>query len=96
MILPCPRENQNIIKIDKTKDIKILPQYSLDEALEDGRSISQPKRHYLILKQTPRGLESCQPFITFSYSKQVKSFLEINLSKILASCYLIEEPANHV
>ena len=74
--------DEDIIQIYNDKDIKLFCRNFFDIVLEDCRSISQPKRHYLILKMIVFGPKSCFPFIFFANFHPVIVIYEVKLSKL--------------
>ena len=75
--------DENIIQIYNDKNIKFFHKNLINIALKYCRSISQSKRHYLILEVTIFGLESSFPHIFFANSHLVISIDEVKLGKLL-------------
>ena len=74
--------DENVIKVNNNKDIKFLGQNLINIALEAGRYVKQPKRHYLVLKVAVSSPKSCFLFIVFFYPYLMVSTCEIELGEL--------------
>ena len=77
--------DEDVIKINNDKNIKFLGQDHVNEALEAGRVVGQPKRHYLVLEVAISSLESRLPFIAFFYPHPMVSTCKVELSELFCS-----------
>ena len=57
--------NENIIKINNNKNVKLLGQDLIDVTLKGGQYIGEPKKYYLVFKVAVSSLKSCFPSIAF-------------------------------
>ena len=73
------------IEINNDKDIEFLGQDLVNIALEAGRCIGQPKRHYLVLEVAVSSLESRLPFIALFYGHLMVSTCEVELGESFCS-----------
>ncbi len=55
--------DKDIIKVHYYENIEVLCQDLINVALENGRCISQSKRHHLVLKMAIASSENCLLFI---------------------------------
>ena len=72
----------DIIQIHNNKDIKFFCKDLIYIALECCQSISQSKKHYLILKVTVSGPKSTLSLIFFANSHPVVGTSEVKLGKL--------------
>ena len=74
--------DKDVIEVNNGKGIKFLGQDLINIALEAGRYIGQPKRHYLVLKVAVLSPESRLPFIALFYPHPIVSTCEVELGKL--------------
>ena len=77
--------DEDIIKVNNDKDIEFLGQDLVNIALEAGRCVGQPKRHYLVLEMVILSLESRLLFIALFYLYPIVSTREVELGKLFCS-----------
>ena len=73
--------DDNVIEINNDKDIEFLGQDLVNVALEAGRGVGQPKRHYLVLEVAISSPESHLPFIALFYPHLMVSTREVKLGE---------------
>ena len=78
--------DEDVIEINNDKDIEFLGHDLINIALEAGRCVRQPKRHYFVLEIAVSSLESRFPFIALFYPHPMISTCEVKLGE---SFYLI-------
>jgi hypothetical protein len=88
------REDQNIVKINNTKDIKVIAQRIHDEGLESRRRIRKAKIHDKSFEQAERGTKGCLPLIAFLDSDEVEGVLEVDDRKNLAALCPVKKIVN--
>ncbi len=76
--------DEDVIKINYHKNVEFLCQDLADVILEDGRYISQSKRHYLVLKMAIVGPKGCLPFVAFFDPHLIIDISQIKLGETLS------------
>ena len=71
--------DRNVIKVNNDKDIEFLSHDLVNIALEAGRCIRQPKKHYLVLEVIVLSPENRVLFIAFFYPYPMVSTHEVEL-----------------
>ena len=74
--------DKDVIKVKNGKNIKFLGQDLVNIALETGRCVGQPKRHYVVLEVAVSSPESRFPFIAFFYPHPMVSTCEFKLGEL--------------
>ena len=74
--------DEDIIKIHNDKDIKFFCKDLIDVALECYQSVSQSKKHHLILKMVVSSPESSLLLISFANSYPVIGIGDVELGKL--------------
>ena len=77
--------NEDVIKVNNDKDIEFLSHDLVNVALQAGRVVGQPKRHYLVLEVAVSSPESRLPFIALFYPHPMVSTREIELGESFCS-----------
>ena len=77
--------DEDVIEVNNDEDIKFLGQDLVNVALEAGRGVGQPKRHYLVLEVAVSSPESRLPFIALFYPHPMVSTCEVELGKLFCS-----------
>ena len=77
--------DEDVIEVNNDKDIEFLGQDLVNVALETGRGVGQPKRHYLVLEVAVSSLESRLLFIALFYPYSIVSTCEVELSELFCS-----------
>ena len=77
--------DENVIEVKNNKDIKFLNQDLVNIALEAGRCIGQPKKHYLVLEMAASSPESRLLFIALFYSHPMVSTCGIEFDELFGS-----------
>ena len=73
--------DEDVIKVNNDEDIEFLGQDLVNVALEAGRGVGQPKRHYLVLEVAVSSLESRLLFIALFYPYPMVSTCEVELGE---------------
>ena len=74
--------DEDVIKVNNDKNIKFLGQDLVNIALETGRCVRQPKKHYLVLKMAASSLKNRLSFIALFYPLLMVSTCEIKLGEL--------------
>ena len=77
--------DEDVIKVNNDENIEFLGQDLVNVALEIGRGIGQPKRHYLVLEVAVSSPESRLPFIILFYPHPMVSTCEVELDELFCS-----------
>ena len=77
--------DEDVIKVNNDENIKFLGQDLVNVALEAGRGVGQPKRHYLVLEVAVSSPESRLPFIALFYPHPMVSTREVELGESFCS-----------
>ena len=77
--------DEDVIEVNNDEDIELLGQDLVNVALEAGRGVGQPKRHYLVLEVAVSSPESRLPFIALFYPHPMVSTCEVKLSELFCS-----------
>ena len=75
----------DVIEVKNDKNIEFLGQDLVNIALETGRYIRQPKKHYLIFEVVVSSPESRLPFIALFYPHLMVSTCEVKLGESFCS-----------
>src|SRR6266852_3297985 len=71
MVRLIPGENQNIVKIDNTRNSKVCLENPLDKPLPCSGSVLETKGHNQVFVKSFVSAESCFPLISFSNAQEV-------------------------
>ena len=77
--------DEDVIEISNDEDIEFLGQNLVNVALEAGRGVRLPKRHYLALEMAVSSSESRFPFIALFYPHPIVSTCEVELGELFRS-----------
>ena len=77
--------DEDVIEVNNDENIKFLGQDLVNIALEAGRCVEQPKKHYLVLEIAVSSLESRLPFIALFYPYPLVSIFEVELGELFCS-----------
>ena len=77
--------DEDVIEVNNDKNIEFLSQDLVDVALETGRGVGQPKRHYLVFEVAVSSLESRFSFIALFYPHPMVSTYEVELGESFCS-----------
>lgn len=75
--------NQDIIEVDKDKNIKFFEQDLINKYLKISSNIKKSKKYYLILKISVLLLESSFLFVNLYYSYMMINAHEVLLGKLV-------------
>ena len=73
--------DEDVIEVNNDEDIEFLGQDLVNVALEAGRGVGQPKRHYLVLEVAVSSPESRLLFIALFYPHPMVSTREVKLGE---------------
>ena len=74
--------DEDVIEINNDENIKFLGQDLVNIALETGRCVGQPKRHYLVFVVAISSLESRLPFIALFSPHLMVRICEVKLGEL--------------
>ena len=74
--------DEDVIEVNNDKDIKFLDKDLVNGALEAGRGVGQPKRHYLVLDVAVSSPESRFLFIALFYPHPIVNTCEVELGEL--------------
>ena len=75
-------KDENVIKVNNDKNIEFLGQDLVNIALQAGRCVDQPKRHYLVIKVAVSSLKSRFLFIALFYPHLMVSTYELKVDEL--------------
>ena len=77
--------DKDVIEVNNDKNIEFLGQELVNIALEAGRCVGQPKKHYLLFEVAVLSLKSRLLFIVLFYPHPMVNTCEVELGELFCS-----------